>query len=115
MIHTFEVSINGKPFTKARMKSGEGVMTAILDWVKRKGEKKGATHFSVSGLDSAIDRHVYWKKPVTLETGDEVTIRITGNKKTNNPRKRRSAGKKFLLGQKIRYYHRLKKELEGRI
>jgi hypothetical protein len=115
MIHTFEISLNGKPVTKARMNSGRGVTCASLSWVKRKGEKKGLTMMAVTGLNSATGRHVNWLKHTLVNIGDEITIHVTANKKADKPSLSKLSSKKLVLKSKIDYFHRLEKELEGHI
>jgi hypothetical protein len=110
-----EVFLNGKPLAQARMASGQGVIAQHVTWSKRKGEKKGDTILMLGGLDSKAGQHMDWIKPLELQMGDEVTIRLTNSRKATRPAKRKVSSKKLVLQQKINYFNRLKEELKGHI
>jgi hypothetical protein len=112
-IPCFEVFLNGKRLTNAKMISGLGVISQHVTWVRRKGEKTGSTFFNVGGLDTATGQGLDWVRHTPMQFGDELTIRMTKNEKVSRSRKRKPP--KSTLAQKIRYFHQLKKELKGHI
>jgi len=75
---TFEVHLNGKKVCTAGI--GEpGVLTSVVTWVlgDGQGRPKGKEEldFSVGGLVSRTEEHLYWLTR-GLRRGDEIFIRI---------------------------------------
>jgi hypothetical protein len=110
MTPTFEIIINGKRITRARVNSGLGTLSTLLTWSGR-GRKSGTT-FYVGGIELKKNVYVNWIREAPVKTGDKITIRITANKRTNNPVSTEPVEKKSDLQAKIDYYHQLKKELK---
>jgi hypothetical protein len=59
-MRAFEVSLNGKKLCLAGI-SDDGVLTAVVNWVPRKG--KGDPFLQVGGLVGPSDEHVSWGGP----------------------------------------------------
>ena len=104
----FEISVNGKRLCTAGV-GDHGVLTAILSWVRRKGEhtRDKRPHSSeeeltleVGGLITPRQEHVRWQRhPVRV--GDEIHLKIVQVSTVDKPRfKVRSDATRDLRAQK---------------
>ena len=88
----FEVLVNGKPFATSGVGNDYGVLTAVVNWVRRSpaaiSEKARSMDgfdeaaflaescgLDLSALDSGVKQHSSWEHRA-LAVGDVVTIRI---------------------------------------
>jgi hypothetical protein len=72
-MRAFQVSLNGKKLCLAGI-GDDGVLTAIVTWVKGKG--KGDLFLEVGGLVTPSDEHVSWKNQTPLRLGNTIEIKI---------------------------------------
>jgi hypothetical protein len=80
----FRVNVNGKPLCTAGI-GALGVLHVIVDWVRRKGERRdGEFDFSIGGLDTASEEQVRWSVP-QIGVGDEITIRVVESDEIDTP------------------------------
>jgi hypothetical protein len=100
----FHVYLNGKKESAAGV-GDLGVLSAIVSWVRRKGEHTLAKRLDsveeelilgVSGLIAPTGEHVRWLDR-RLKVGDEVRIKVVENSPINRPisRKRRNPSKEM--------------------
>jgi hypothetical protein len=83
-MRAFEVSLNRKKLCLAGI-GDDGVLTAIVHWVPRKGE--GDLFLTVGGLISPVSEHVTWVRQ-DLSVVDEISVRIVETSSTDKPIKR---------------------------
>jgi hypothetical protein len=59
----FEVSVNGEKLATARI-AGYAVLTAIVTWVRRRGEAAGRTDVALGGMDANEEpgHHLGWPR-----------------------------------------------------
>lgn len=76
-----EVTLNGERLCSAGVGT-EGVLTAILTWVRRRGEDNEECSLSVGGMKSST--HVRWLQE-DLRVGDEVGIKILDRTEVDSP------------------------------
>lgn len=76
-----EVTLNGERLCSAGVGT-EGVLTAILSWVRRRGEDNEECRLEVGGMKSSA--HVKWLQE-NLSVGDEVGIKILDRTEVDPP------------------------------
>jgi hypothetical protein len=104
----FEIYLNNKKICKSGIK-GEGVLTSIIDCVKRENEDE-KIQLHAGGLDSGY--HYHWIN-TPLSIGDQVLIKILEDSQYDEPIEVKSIeSDELLLKQKLEYFYRLKAELK---
>jgi len=76
-----EVTLNGARLCSAGVGT-EGVLTAILTWVRRRGEENEECNLSVGGMNWSA--HVRWLQE-NLRVGDEVGFKILDLAEVDSP------------------------------
>ena len=118
----FHVHLNGKKVSTAGV-GDLGVLTAIISWVRRKGEHTLAKKpdsveeeltLSVGGLISPAEEHVRWLER-DLKVGDEVRITVAENSKIDRPRSRKRRDRVEELRAQKRYVREMAKQFGWRI
>ena len=121
----FEVKINGQKVCTAGINSEYGIVTAILEWVRRDlknfpvGNRSDVPeeelNLNVSGaITHGKDDHenLSWDHR-SLSVGDEVNIKILDSSQIDEPKSRERADPDFVERAKREYYEKLKREYES--
>ena len=106
-MHCFEVRLNGARATLAGV-GDDGVMSAIVDWVRRKGQPAAELELSVGGLDD--EAHLRWIEQRSLKVGDRVEIIIVEASQPDVPRREPRQGESVVKERERRYFEHLKKK-----
>ena len=118
----FHVYLNGKKVSTAGV-GDLGVLTAIISWVRRKGEHTLAKRpdsveeeltLHVGGLISSTQEHVRWLDR-DLKVGDEVRITVAENSKVDRPRTRKRRDHVKELRAQKRYVREMAKQFGWKI
>ena len=112
----FQVYLDGKKLTTAGV-GDLGVLTAIVDWVRRKGEHtrdrkpdsvEEELDLHVGGLITPTDESVRWVNR-GLKVGSEVRIKVVEARSVDQPRSRARGIRKQILRSQNRYVRDVKK------
>ena len=121
----FQVKINGEEVCTAGIDSEYGIVTAILDWVRRDlknfpKESRSTVpeeelRFNVSGsITHAWDDHenLRWVHR-SVSPGDEICIKIIESHQIDEPQSRERMDPDLVKKAKREYYEKLKREYEN--
>ncbi len=111
-MHAFGVYLNGKKLCVAGV-GEDGVLTAIVDWVSKRGRPDMSLH--VGGLFGSMKEHVHWVTRKPLRVGDRVQIRVMESRSVDKPSKRYKTDPAEELRSKKRYVRMMAKELGWKI
>ncbi len=114
----FEVTINGRRLCCAGI-ADRGILTAILNWVRRRPEAVSSTagpveelRFSLGGLRSGVGgpgEHLTWYDD-SVKIGDEIRVRIVEVAEADKPAKREPQDPNLDRRAGLAHYERLKKK-----
>ena len=118
----FHVYLNGKKVSAAGV--GQlGVVTALVSWVRRKGEHTRSgkpdsveeeLELNVGGLIPTTEEHVRWLDR-NLNVGDKVSIRVAADGRIDRPRSRKRFNRTKDLRAQKRYVVEMAKKFGWKI
>ena len=117
-MRAFVLYLNGKKLCTAGV-GDQGVLTAIVDWVRRKGPRTLSRRsdnveeelgVSLEGLITRTGEHVRWRRQ-RLDVGDEVRIKIVETESVDKPAHREKRDRRKELRQQKTYVREMAKKL----
>lgn len=107
----FEIKLNDQLLCRAGFEEENGVLTCILDTLRRAGEAPGELHLHVGGMDTDKQSHVGWVEQ-NLAMGDRLSIEIVDAPFDPPTTVRMRDSEAVTLAKKIEYFHQLQQELK---
>ena len=116
-MRAFVLYLNDKKLCTAGV-GDQGVLTAIVDWVRRKGPRTLSRRsnsveeelgVSLEGLITSTSEHVRWRRQ-RLDVGDEVRIRIVETESVEKPAHREKRDRRRELRQQKTYVREMAKK-----
>jgi hypothetical protein len=116
-MRAFVLYLNGRKLGTAGV-GDEGVLTATVTWVRRKGEHNRSTRaagvveeleLSLAGLMTPTDEHVRWRQR-SIKVGDEVRIKVVEVTTVDKPGHRKKRDRAQELRQQQTYVREMAKK-----
>lgn len=108
---SFVFTLNGDELCVAGIDTEAGVLTGIVNWIKKEGSPDEQFLF-VSGTDS-VKKELHKWETVPLKIGDRLTITVVeGNEVTKSNVKKNDDASPEMIERKIQYFHQLREELK---
>lgn len=111
-----EIKKNGKYLCRAGLDEENGVLTCIVDIVKRIGESKEELNLNIGGLNSRTRQQVRWLAE-PLKQGDTISVEVIDENydpptQITGPDSDQFLSEEEILKKKIEYFYQLKQELK---